>query len=122
MIKDFKMSCNLSIEFDNQFKLIMFQTYIQLATERSEEIIKNMRVKEREIELWIFRNQLPSSIKEEIMPIVQHMLEEKKDVDVQNLLSHLPIELGRKIKRYICLPMLKQVSSLPFLSNNLIGL
>ncbi|XP_059428823.1 cyclic nucleotide-gated ion channel 1-like [Corylus avellana] len=88
------------------------QTYIQLATERSEEIIKNMRVKEREMELWIFRNQLPSTIKEEIMSIVQHMLEEKKDVDVQNLLSHLPIELGRKIKRYICLPMLKQVPQL----------
>ncbi|KAE8077862.1 hypothetical protein FH972_016381 [Carpinus fangiana] len=67
---------------------------------------------EREIELWIFRNQLPGSIKEEIMPIIQHMLEEKKDVDVQNILSHLPIELGRKIKRYICLPMLRKVPQL----------
>jgi hypothetical protein len=93
----------------------MYQTYIQLATERSEEIIKSMRFKEREIDLWISRNDLFSSMKQEIMPIVQRMLEEKKDVDVQSLLStHLPIELGRKIKRYICLPMLKKVSPPPF--------
>jgi hypothetical protein len=46
----------------------------------------------------------------EIMPIVQHMLEEKTDVDVQNLLSHLPFVLRRKIKRFICLPMLQKVS------------
>jgi cyclic nucleotide gated channel len=91
----------------------MYQTYIQLATERSEEIIKNMRVKEQEIDLWISRNELPGSIKQEIMPIIQHMLEEKKDVDVQNLLSHIPIELERKIKRYICFPLLKEVSPLP---------
>jgi cyclic nucleotide gated channel len=90
------------------------QTYIQLATERSEEIIQNMKVKEREIDLWIDRNKLPSSMKKEIMPNVQRMLEEKKDVDVQNLLSHLPIELGRNIKRHICLRMLRQVSPLPF--------
>ncbi|KAE8077870.1 hypothetical protein FH972_016389 [Carpinus fangiana] len=75
-------------------------------------IVSRCTEAEREIELWIFRNQLPGSIKEEIMPIVQHMLEEKKDVDVQNLLSHLPIELGRKIKRYICLPMIKKVPQL----------
>jgi hypothetical protein len=86
------------------------QTYIQLATERSEEIIQNMKVKEREIELWIFRNNLPNDIKMEIMPIVQHMWEEKTDVDVQNLLSHLPFVLLRNIKRLICLPMLREVS------------
>ncbi|GLT53350.1 hypothetical protein SLA2020_266280 [Shorea laevis] len=56
------------------------------------------------------------------MPIVQHMLEEKKDVDVQNLLSHLPFELGRKIKRYICLPMLKQVPQLQGKSEQLLQL
>jgi len=89
----------------------MYQTYRQLATERTENIIIDMRVKEREIELWISRNNLPDYIKMEIMPIVQHMLEEKTDVDVQNLLSHLPFVLRRKIKRFICLPMLQKVSS-----------
>jgi hypothetical protein len=88
----------------------MYQTYRQLATERTENIIIDMRVKEREIELWISRNNLPDYIKMEIMPIVQHMLEEKTDVDVQNLLSHLPFVLRRKIKRFICLPMLQKVS------------
>jgi cyclic nucleotide gated channel len=72
-----------------------------------------MKVKEREIDLWIDRNKLPSSMKKEIMPNVQRMLEEKKDIDVHTLLSHLPCELGRKIKRYICLPMLNKVSPLP---------
>jgi cyclic nucleotide gated channel len=85
-----------------------------LATERSEEIIQNMKVKEREIDLWIDRNKLPGCMKKEIMPNVQHMLEEKKDVDIKNLLCHLPSELGRKIKRHICLPMLKKVSPLSF--------
>jgi len=72
-----------------------------------------MKVKEREIDLWIDRNKLPSSMKKEIMPNVQRMLEEKKDIDVHTLLSHLPCELRRKIKRYICLPMLNKVSIRP---------
>jgi hypothetical protein len=88
-----------------------------LATERSEEIIQTMKVKEREIDLWIDMNKLPGCMKKEIMPNVQRMLEQKKEVDVQNLLSHLPSELARKIKRYICLPMLKKVSPLAFPSS-----
>ncbi|XP_059435141.1 cyclic nucleotide-gated ion channel 1-like [Corylus avellana] len=105
--------------FVSIFALLLFlyfignvQTYRQLATERSEEIIQNMKVKEREIDLWIDRNKLPGCMKKEIMPNVQRMLEQKKEVDVQNLLSHLPSELARKIKRYICLPMLKKVPQL----------
>ena len=91
----------------------MLQTYRQLVTERSEEIIQRMKVKEREIDIWRDRNKLPDSIKKEVMENVQRLLKEMKDVDVQNLLSYLPIELGMKIKRHICMPLLKKVSHLP---------
>ncbi|XP_059433150.1 cyclic nucleotide-gated ion channel 1-like [Corylus avellana] len=96
------------------------QTYRQLATERSEEIIQSMKVKEREIDIWRDRNKLPNSMKEEIMENVQRLLKEMQDVDVQNLLSYLPIELGMKIKCHICLPLLKKVPQLQGKSEKLL--
>ena len=96
------------------FDVIVSQTYIQLATTRSEEIGEKMKLKERDIEVWIAKNGLPKEMKTSIMQKVKHKLEENynKDVDVENLLSILSSEDRKSIKRLLCLPMLKQVSNI----------
>ncbi|XP_041011469.1 cyclic nucleotide-gated ion channel 1-like [Juglans microcarpa x Juglans regia] len=88
------------------------QTYIQLTTARTEEVIQKMKIKERDIELWISRNNFGDDIKPHIMPNIQRVLEQNIDVDPQNPLPHLPIEIRKDIKRHLCLPMLKKVPML----------
>lgn len=82
---------------------------MQLATAKSEEIGEKMKLKERDIELWIKKNGLPKEIKTSIMQKVKYKLEENKDVDVENLLPILPSEDRKFIKRLLCLPMLRKV-------------
>jgi hypothetical protein len=73
-----------------------------------------MKAKERDIQLWIERNLQPSpSRKQKIMSNIHRLLKEKKDVDVHNMLPYLPMELGRDIRRDICLPLIRKVSTLP---------
>ncbi|KAF3948660.1 hypothetical protein CMV_025369 [Castanea mollissima] len=91
------------------------QTYMQLATQRSEEIIRSVKFKERDVDLWIHRNELPRDIKKEIMSNITHILEEKKDVDAEKPLPHLPRELRKKIKNHLCKPLLRKV---PLLEKN----
>ena len=83
---------------------------MQLATQRSEDIIQNVKFKERDVDLWIHRNELPHDIKKEIMYNITPILEEKKDVDAEKLLPHLPLELRKKIKNYLCKPLLRKAS------------
>ncbi|KAG6715365.1 cyclic nucleotide-gated ion channel 1-like [Carya illinoinensis] len=88
------------------------QTYIQLTTARSEEVIQKMKIKKRDIDLWIKRNNLDDDIKPHIMPNILRVLEQNIDVDAQNPLPHLPIEIRRDIRSHLCLPMLKKVPML----------
>lgn len=82
---------------------------MQLETQRSEEIIRSVKFKERDVDLWIHRNKLPRDIKKEIMSNITHILEEKKDVDAEKPLPHLPRELRKKIKNHLCKPLLRKV-------------
>jgi hypothetical protein len=85
---------------------------MQMATEKSEEITKNTKRKELEIQLWLSRNKLHDKMKEQIISCIQYRLKEKKDFDTENPIPHLSdIKLTKEIKRYICLPLLKNVSS-----------
>ena len=97
------------IEAYNNLYLCHAQTYMQLATTKSEEIGEKMKLKERDVELWIEKNGLPKELKTKIMQKVKYKLEENKDVDVENLLSILPSEDRKYIKRLLCLPMLRKV-------------
>lgn len=54
--------------------------------------------------------------KAEIMQKVRHKLEEKEDVDLENLLSILSPEDRKSIKLQLCLPLLRQVIK-PFSPN-----
>ena len=90
-----------------------------MATQRSEEIKRKMKLKENEIGKWIYDNRLPKKIKTDMMFKVKQTLEEDKDVDVdvQNLLPLLPPKNWKNIKRLLCSSIVTKVSttlSLPY--------
>ena len=53
--------------------------YFQMATTRSDEILRRMRRIEEEIDLWVKIHSLPANEKTLIMQQVQHALEHDKD-------------------------------------------
>ncbi|PON97036.1 Ion transport domain containing protein [Trema orientale] len=73
---------------------------------------------EHKAELWILKNRIPLDIRPKIMRYVRLRLQEGKDVDIAHLLHILPLSLGMSIKKHICFPMLKKVSSSVTQSNN----
>ena len=91
---------------------------MQFETERTEEKRKKAEV-EREkmneakhpIEIWMFKHRFPDQMKEDIRQNVINSLKRKQDVNVKNLLHHLPEELRIKAKRFLYLDLLKKVSS-----------
>ncbi|XP_023877059.2 cyclic nucleotide-gated ion channel 1 [Quercus suber] len=108
------------------------QLYMQLETARTEEERKKaeeerkkaevkMKVKrekmneaKRPIEIWMLKHRFPRQMKIDIMQSVINSLERKQDVNVKNLLHHLPEELRNKAKRFLYLDLLKK---LPVLEN-----
>ncbi|XP_004308803.1 PREDICTED: uncharacterized protein LOC101301917 [Fragaria vesca subsp. vesca] len=85
------------------------QTYIQLETSRREthrwkmRIHKKMEEKGEAIERWLSNNGIPLSRKPYIMEWVQLELEEKRDVDPENIFSILPSALQMEMRS--CMPL-----------------
>ncbi|PQP93095.1 hypothetical protein Pyn_14016 [Prunus yedoensis var. nudiflora] len=88
------------------------QTYIQLATTKSENICQKMAMKDLDIQLWMSRNGLPEDMKTVIMKNVKKRLEQDKDADVENMFSLLSQNNKKSIKRYLCMDTLKKVPML----------
>ncbi|XP_062000313.1 uncharacterized protein LOC133717616 isoform X2 [Rosa rugosa] len=63
-----------------------------------ESWMQKMREKEEEINMWLSKNGLPENLKPDIMKTVQVNFEENKDVDVENILSILPVSLQERIR------------------------
>lgn len=84
---------------------------MKLAATRSEEKRQQTKMKERNAELWILRNNIPEDLKPIIMRHIRYRLQDNKGVDVESLLSILPMEHRTILKENLCLPMLKKVSS-----------
>ncbi|KAK7282602.1 hypothetical protein RIF29_11514 [Crotalaria pallida] len=81
------------------------QTYLQSTTMRLEE----MRVKRRDAEQWMSHRLLPDSLRERIRRHEQYKWQETRGVDEDNLISNLPKDLRRDIKRHLCLALLMRV-------------
>ncbi|KAL2318320.1 hypothetical protein Fmac_032196 [Flemingia macrophylla] len=81
------------------------QTYLQSTTTRLEE----MRVKRRDAEQWMSHRLLPDSLRERIRRYEQYRWQETRGVDEDNLISNLPKDLRRDIKRHLCLALLMRV-------------
>lgn len=71
-----------------------------------------MKLKERDIELWISQNGLPKKMKTEIIYKVKDKMEGNREVDVdfRSLLCLLPSEDRKSIKRHLFSASLKKVS------------
>ena len=62
---------------------------------------------------WISQKKFDSTEKSLIMENINQRYEEGEDVNVENLVPDLPTDLQTKVKRHICLQILKNVSLLP---------
>ena len=68
---------------------------------------------------WIIKKDFNSTIKSKIMENINKRYEEDEDVNVENLIPDLPLELQKEVKRHICLNLLKNVSFINFINNNM---
>ncbi|KAH9626757.1 hypothetical protein KSS87_022071 [Heliosperma pusillum] len=94
------------------FGLILFallignmQTYLQSLTLRLEE----MRVKRRDSEQWMRHRLLPQDLRERVRRYDQYKWLETHGVDEESLVSTLPKDLRRDIKRHLCLALVRRV-------------
>uniref|UniRef100_A0A1D1YDX1 Cyclic nucleotide-gated ion channel 1 n=2 Tax=Anthurium amnicola TaxID=1678845 RepID=A0A1D1YDX1_9ARAE len=92
------------------------QTYLQSTTVRIEE----MRVKRRDTDQWMSHRLLPESLKERIRRHEQYSWQVTRGVDEDNLLQNLPKDLGRDIKRHLCLALLMRVPMFEKMDDQLI--
>ncbi|KAL9247067.1 hypothetical protein vseg_020538 [Gypsophila vaccaria] len=81
------------------------QTYLQSLTIRLEE----MRVKRRDSEQWMRHRLLPPELRERVRRYDQYKWLETRGVDEESLVSGLPKDLRRDIKRHLCLALVRRV-------------
>ncbi|CAN6564754.1 unnamed protein product [Malus baccata var. baccata] len=88
------------------------QTFMQLATTRSEDIRQKIKMKERHIEEWMKKNELPEDFEKEIKKNVKQKLKENRDADLGNLFSILPWYTMKPLKRFLFMDTLRTVPML----------
>ncbi|KAB2634913.1 cyclic nucleotide-gated ion channel 1-like [Pyrus ussuriensis x Pyrus communis] len=88
------------------------QTFMQLATTESEEIRRKIKMKERQIEEWMVKKDLPEDLKKEIKKNIKQKLKENKDADLENLFSILPWYTKKPLKRFLFMSTLRTVPML----------
>lgn len=81
------------------------QKYLQSITKRVEE----MRVKRRDAEQWMSHRMLPENLRERIRRYEQYKWQETRGVEEQSLISNLPKDIRRDLKRHLCWSLLKRV-------------
>ncbi|XP_028105687.1 probable cyclic nucleotide-gated ion channel 3 [Camellia sinensis] len=83
------------------------QKYLQSITVRVEE----MRVKRRDAEQWMAHRMLPENLRERIRRHEQYKWQETRGVEEKSLISKLPKDIRRDIKRHLCWSLLRRVSA-----------
>ena len=93
--------------------------YMQWTTTKSKKKWDKIRMKMRSSQRqkqhkgmisWISQKKFDSTEKSLIMENINQRYEEGEDVNVENLVPDLPKDLQTKVKRHICLQILKNVS------------
>ena len=79
-------------------------------SQMSEEKQMKMNDEKRTINIWMSKYKLPKEMKEKIIQYVEQNLERNRDVNVQNLWSHIPRDTSRAVKCHLCMDLLKTVS------------
>lgn len=90
---------------------MQLETSMQIQTYMGKEDLAKMSGKESSIKLWMERNNLPENQRKVLMSDVQSKLRRKIEIDTETLILHLPILLRMEIKRTLCLPILRKVST-----------
>ena len=81
------------------------QTYLQSMTLRMEE----MRLKRRDTEQWMRHSHLPDDLMERVWRHNQYKWMETRGVDEDGLVSCLPKDIRRDVKRHLCLRLVRRV-------------
>ncbi|KAI4300281.1 hypothetical protein L6164_033678 [Bauhinia variegata] len=81
------------------------QTYLQSTTMRLEE----WRIKKTDTERWMHHRQLPNHLKQNVRRYDQFRWVATRGVDEETILTNLPVDLRRDIKRHLCLNLVRQV-------------
>ncbi|CAK9142533.1 unnamed protein product [Ilex paraguariensis] len=81
------------------------QTYLQSTTVRIEE----WRVKRTDTEEWMHHRQLPHELRERVRRYDLFKWVTTRGVDEEAILKGLPLDLGRDIKRHLCLDLVRRV-------------
>lgn len=83
---------------------------MQLEATKSEDIRRSMKLKNREVGLWVRNHFLPKEIKTTIMQKIHSDLKKlHKDLDVENVIDTLPLYGKKSIKHRLCYSTLKKV-------------
>ncbi|GAY45532.1 hypothetical protein CUMW_090200, partial [Citrus unshiu] len=90
---------------------------MQSDTARSHMI----RKKWKEIKQWPNFGEISSDVREQLRKYKQEKWQETKRVDVDNLVNDLPRELGNKIKRKLCIKLIKNVKEFENWSEHWLG-
>lgn len=82
------------------------QTYLQSTTVRLEE----WRIRRTDTEQWMHHRQLPQELRQSVRKYDQYKWVATRGVDEEALLTGLPLDLRRDIKRHLCYDLVRRVS------------
>ncbi|KAL3653018.1 Protein CNGC15c [Castilleja foliolosa] len=81
------------------------QTYLQSTTVRLEE----WRIRRTDTEQWMHHRQLPQELRQSVRKYDQYKWLATRGVDEETLLTDLPLDLRRDIKRHLCYDLVRRV-------------
>ncbi|CAB4288270.1 unnamed protein product [Prunus armeniaca] len=103
--------------------LIYLNTRIQMSQQMSNQLKlrQKMQMMNLDIDLWLYKNGLyDKNLKMVIMKNLHQKVKENKEVDVENILSLVPIVHQRRIMRLLSLNSLKKVPMLENMNENVL--
>ncbi|KAM3741820.1 hypothetical protein ACB098_07G026100 [Castanea mollissima] len=71
------------------------------------KLSKRRKRQEANIELWLSKEKVPTTMKNCIIEFIHNRFDEDEDVNVENLIPDLPLKLQSDVKCHICLNLLK---------------
>ncbi|KAM5555126.1 hypothetical protein ABKV19_023161 [Rosa sericea] len=103
--------------------MALFLVYLNARVQESQELLDQSKSKKKMqfLKLWLDKNDIRPN-KDQMKTIMNniHKLEENKDIDVQNMLSILPVDDKKSIIQLLCLASLKKVPVFENIDQNIL--
>lgn len=96
--------------------MIVLQVFLHVAMANR----KKLQLRRRDIEWWMRRRQLPSSLRQRVRHFETQTWDTMGGEEEMKWIEELPDGLRRDIKRYLCLDLIKKVTQKS--SSNVLGL